>query len=69
MRRFLLTVAAVSAIIICGIVAIVCAIENQRCYSRWMDSVYESRWTLFAGCQLKLTHDRWVPAESVRVFK
>jgi hypothetical protein len=40
--------------------------NSVACASQWRDSGMESRFALFAGCQIQLPNGTWIPAQAYR---
>lgn len=58
--------AAISTILMCFLLG---TFSAARCYFKWEDSGYESKWRPFAGCRVKLSNGQWIPADAVRDIK
>lgn len=44
------------------------ALKNARCEARFQDSDLEARWSVMAGCQVKVPGHGWLPADNYRVL-
>ena len=55
----MLAVAVFSAVIAVSIAA-------YKCKQQWRDSGFDCRFEIFAGCQIKMRDDHWIPADRYR---
>ena len=67
MKELALTILAFVIVIgalIGALVGLSVAIGNYECQAKTQDIGYDHRWSFWAGCQIQLEDDRWIPLDS-----
>ena len=61
-----LTVGAIMAAIIGGILWLAFVANSMTCTAQWQESGMQARFQLFGGCMIQLPTGAWIPADAYR---